>query len=233
MTAQDDVRERQMIDRFNLLKPEGAGRSDQDAELPLNAEWMPERFRGRVIPFELKSATGGRASFSTGRDIGPSHISRWRSLHWLFGVYRNGSLEYCLYGSPARMSPWFDEREAYIGPDFALVDCVPALIDDAALATVLGDEASFSLKQARALMKNQYRIAQYREMADLPGQRYSREAMLMLLRKRCAYVLNRGSSLNNPSMGSTFFRDFPRIVEEPAHTLRRMVIEALEQAEPE
>src|SRR4051812_47423813 len=119
MPAQDDVREREMRTIFNLDRKEGAGRSDVDAVLEID---------GRSLDFELKSSTGGEPDISTVRDMSLVHIEKWRTLHWIIGVYaRNAQgdqeLQYCLYGSPQAMAPWFDGKAEYIAPDVAMEEC--------------------------------------------------------------------------------------------------------------
>lgn len=232
MSAQDDEREREMRTLFNLIKPEDFGRSDIDAALVLKGSSIPDELRGTKVMFELKSTTSGRPTFSTVRDFGPHHIEKWRDLHWLFGIYdrnRHGdmTLQYCLYGSPQRMKPWFDIKADYIAPDLALARLVPELITDSVAQRILGDAEVFDLTDAQRLMKNQYTANQYRAAADIDRSHYSRHAMLRLLRERCRYVIRRGSTLNNPHIPATFFAGWERITEDHAARLRELVVEAL------
>jgi hypothetical protein len=92
MVVQDDSRERQLIELFELERIKGAGRGDTDAKLVLASG---------DIPFELKSSTYD--SVTTARDVSPLHLEKWRKEHWLFGFYEadGKTLKYCLYGSPA------------------------------------------------------------------------------------------------------------------------------------
>jgi len=231
MAAQDDAREREMRTIFNLTKPEEYGRADIDAVLELEGPAVPEAVRGERIPFELKSATRGRPDFSTVRDFGLHYIEKWRELHWLFGVYAvdggEMKLQYCLYGSPAKMRPWFDRMAAYIAADVGLAECVPELIDDEILMNVVGSADEFSYAAAKHLLKNQLDRQGYREAADLEGERYSREAMLELLRARCRYVIERGSTLNNPHIPANYFQGWEKIERNQAARLRELVLEAL------
>lgn len=234
MAAQDDAREREMRTLFNLVRAPDAGRSDIDALLELKGRSVPEALRGARIDFELKSATGGRPNISTVRDFGLHHVSKWRTLHWLFGIYgrdarEDQALEYCLYGSPQVMKPWFDRMAAYIAPDVALAEHVPQLIDDAILTAVLGSADRFDRDDARRLMKNQYGADDYSAAADLDGEGYSRDAMLAMLRERCGYVIRRGSTLNNPHIPAGFFEGWERIQEDHAARLRELVVEALQE----
>lgn len=232
MAAQDDVREREMRTLFNLTKPEEAGRGDVDGVLELEGAAIPDDLRGQVVPFELKSATGGRPNISTVRDFGLHHVEKWRPLHWLFGVYAveggETRLQYCLYGSPAMMAPWFDRMAAYIGPDVVLAEVVPELIGDDQLTAVLGDADEFDSEDARRLMKNQYNAEAYGAAADLPDERYSRTAMLEMLRQRCRYVIKRGATLNNPHIPAGYFADWERIERNHAARLRELVVAALQ-----
>jgi len=216
---------------FNLTKPEEYGRGDIDAVLELEGQSVPAELRGKRIPFELKSATGGRPDISTVRDFGLHYIEKWRELHWLFGVYmvEGGEikLQYCLYGSPQKMKPWFDQRAAYIGPDVALAECVPELIDEETLTRVVGGGEDFGYENAKLLMKNQLNRQAYRDAADLKGERYSREAMLELLRERCRYVIERGSTLNNPHISPSYFDGWEKIERNHAARLRELVSEAM------
>ena len=170
--------------------------------LSLRAPRCPHNLRAWIFPFELKSATKGKPNISTVRDFGLHYIEKWRSLHWLFGVYgqAGGELKllYCLYGSPKQMKPWFDRMAAYIAPDIVLAETVPDLLDDEILSAVMSEAEDFGYEDAHQLMKNQYKRQGYRDAADLPGERYSRAAMLEMLRLRSRYVIERGSTLNNP-----------------------------------
>ncbi len=227
MAAQDDAREFEMRTLFNLTRPEEYGRADVDAVLELKGRAIPAKLRGRTVSFELKSATGGRPTISTVRDFGLHYLEKWRKLHWLFGVYDSGRLQYCLYGSPKAMKPWFDQMAAYIAPDVALAEHAPDFIKDSTLSAILGPGRKFTLADARRLMKKQYSAADYTAAADLPRGVYSREAMLSMLRERCEYVILRGSALNNPHIPASFFADWERITEDHAARLRELVVEAL------
>lgn len=227
MAAQDDDREFEMRTLFNLTRPEEYGRGDIDAVLELKGRAIPEKLRGKTVNFELKSATGGKPTISTVRDFGLHYIEKWRRLHWLFGIYEGGKLQYCLYGSPRAMKPWFDQMAAYIGPDVALAEHVPDLIDDRVLSAILGRRRKFTREDARRLMKNQFSGADYDDHADLPDGHYSREAMLLMLRERCDYVIQRGSTLNNPHIPASYFLDWERITEDHAARLRELVVDEM------
>lgn len=229
VAVQDDHREREMRQLFNLVKPPDSGRGDVDAVLEMEDDAGAEL----TLQFELKSSTKGKASISTVRDFGLHYLEKWREMHWLFGIYdrRSGGdleLRYCLYGSPHMMKPWFDQMAAYIRPDVALGVTAPALITDATLSMIMGDADRFEAVDAKALAKKQLSAEQYRARADLPGGAFSRSAMLELLRDRAAYLIARGSTLNNPHIPASFFAGWDPITRDHAATLRALVRRALE-----
>ncbi|BDE15402.1 hypothetical protein Mkiyose1665_33230 [Mycobacterium kiyosense] len=220
--AQDDARENQMVWMFNLSVPPDRGRSDIDAYLDLEGHPEP-------IPFELKSATSD--SVSTVRDFGPEHIAKWAHLHWLFAFYEADAttLRHCYYASPADMAAWIADKQQYVRPDEVLAQRVPQRITDEDLTEVMGPEADFSISDAKRIMKKQWKAAQYRERADLPNQRYSRSAMLEVLRERCGYVIRRGATLNNPHIAESYLIDqgLQPITKDHAARLRELVREYL------
>lgn len=217
MVVQDDIRERELIRLFKLERIEGAGRADTDAKLVVN---------GGHIPFELKSST--RGSVTTVRDFGPDHIAKWKTKHWLFGFYdKDGAtLKYCMYGSPERMAPWVQLKEEYVRVDFQLAKCVPPLIHQDLLYELLGREDVYSIRDAKLLQKRQYSKARYKERCDHPVG-YSPDRMLDILRDRCAYLIRRGSTLNNPHVPAGYFKGWERITQDHAARLRELVAEAL------
>ncbi len=232
MAAQDDARERQMLSLFNLERPPDHQRGGIDAVLELEGRGVPSALQGQVVPFELKSSTKGNADFSTGRDIGLHTINRWRGLHWLFAVYDSAGDEHpsrCYYGSPARMAPMFDTMAAYIEHDVKLGELVPELITVSTAQEVLGDEERYEPAAARRLMKNQYSAEQYRaalDMSDPDG--YSLEAMHVMLKDRCRYLIARGGTRNNPHFPASYFADWTPITRNHAAVLREMALDALE-----
>jgi hypothetical protein len=209
-----------MLQLFNLTVPPERKRSDVDAFLRLD---------GRELPFELKSTTSG--SVSTVRDFGLDHIAKWRDKHWLFGFYdKSGTeLRYCCYGSPAAMAPWIERKAAYVRPDQLLADMAPAFLGHGHLATVLGEKPVYTVTDARAVMKQQWSAALYKEAQDIPGG-YSPARMVEILQERCRYVILRGSTLNNPHIEAGYFAGWERILEDHAARLRELVRDYLVSA---
>lgn len=213
MPVQDDERERQMLQLFNLYVPEERRRAETDAFLRLD---------GLELPFELKSTTTG--SVSTVRDFGAEHIAKWADKHWLFGFYDIGGtkLLYCCYASPLDMAPWINEKAAYVRPDLVLAEEVPQSIDAETLVKILGEKDLYTYDEASKIMKKQWRRERYLREQDLPGG-YSLERMVELLRQRCAYVISRGATLNNPHISPSYFNGWDKVVEDHAAVLRDKV----------
>lgn len=218
MTVQDDSREKELIDLFQLEKPTLASRIATDAILDLN---------GVKIPFELKSST--KSSVTTVRDFGREHIKKWQGKHWLFGFYAQGGkiLKYCLYASPQKMAPWIKEKEAYIQLDYQLAQFVPGLITLNTLYEICGVKELYTLKDAFRLQKKQYTREKYRQQMDLEGG-YSPEKMLFILQERCQYLIERGATLNNPHIPASYFEGWERITTNHPQRLRELVAEVIQ-----
>jgi hypothetical protein len=234
-------REDQMRDRFNL-EPGGEGRPGVDALLRL-----PD---GKPVPFEVKSSDGDNVS--TARDVGRDHILKWRQRHWLFGFYERGTRNPAvarryIYASPRQLEPWIAAQETYVLPDWELVRLLPSAADQAVLAAVAGDKPVYTMKDAFRVLKNQ-RLeagehmtaelrailqaagiaeprrmtgAVYRALLDTPDG-FSPERMLVLLRERARYLLDRGATRNNPHIPErTLLRLVPGDQVLPGNVARR------------
>lgn len=211
---QDDDRENQMVNLFNLTVPEGRGRSDIDAHLNID---------GRLISVELKSTT--KKSVSTVRDFGPEHIKKWRAdLHWIFAFYDESGqkLSHCVYASPEDMEKWIASKERYVRPDILLANSLPGLVSSDMVKSILGEKEIYSPDDAKWIMKKQWSAADYREQFDVDGG-YSLERMTEILQLRARYVILRGATLNNPHIEASYFDGFEKITEEHASKLRELV----------
>ena len=62
---------------------------------------------------------------------------------------------------------------------------------------------------------------------DLDGG-YSPERMLSILKDRCQYLIERGSTLNNPHIPASYFQGWERITTNHAQRLRELVAQALQ-----
>ncbi|PST48886.1 hypothetical protein COO72_05090 [Bifidobacterium callitrichos] len=222
MVIQDDSRERQMIDRFNLFVPKDHSRGDIDAFLELD---------GTEIPFELKSTTSD--TFVSARDFGPNHIKKYRDkkMHWLFGFYSTSETQadYFVYCSPSDMEPWYEQIEAIISRDAALADILPNKVNQTIMRSIMGNRIVYTYKDAKDLLKNQLKKQEYLDHMDL-DKGYSPSRMTELLRMRADYLLRRGLTLNNPHINKDIFVGKPHITNEPALTLRKMVKSYLENS---
>jgi hypothetical protein len=213
MPVQDDVRERELTQLFNLWVPEQRRRDETDAFL---------RFAGHELPFELKSTTSG--SVSTVRDFGPDHIAKWKNMHWIFGFYtRDGSrLLYCHYASPANMAPWIEEMARYVHPDIVLAMEATKSITRDTLDMIFPEKEVYSRQDAKVIMKSQWSAEDYQNAQDLP-QGFSADRMVEILKDRCRYVLRRGATLNNPHIPKRYFIGWEKIAEDHAIRLRALV----------
>lgn len=110
MSVQDDTRENELIRLFHLVKlPQLKAREGIDA-------FLPDRLK--FHPIELKSTTKG--GVSTARDVGFEHLKKWRSRHWLFGIYsKDRKLEEVRFARPEQLEPCFSRIEAKINANLA------------------------------------------------------------------------------------------------------------------
>lgn len=217
MAVQDDRREIEQIELFDLEPPNGKSRSGTDAIL---------RLESLTVEFELKSTT--KDSVTTVRDFGLDHILKWSAKHWLFGFYtpKGNALRFTRYASPEMMAPWIEEKRKYIEADFKLAEIAPGKLTMGDLFGIVGEKEVYSLAEAQALHKMQLRTAEYRKMMDL-DEGYSPQRLLELLKMRCGYVIRRGSTLNNPHIPKAVLERFPKITDNHAVVLRGLVGQSL------
>jgi hypothetical protein len=213
ISAQDDARENRLVDLFNLTRPPNRQRHGTDAQLLID---------GHQIEFELKSVTTAGGSVSTVRDLGPDHIAKWKTKHWIIAFYDGADLRECRYGSPDAMEPWIAKTWEYVRIDFEMAQVVPGLITLSVVHRIIGAKPQYDLADARRLHKNQYGARRYRELMDRPNG-YSPERMLEIFRDRAKYVIERGSTLNNPHIPATYFTPWPSIVRDHAVIVRTLV----------
>jgi hypothetical protein len=214
MPVQDDAREHQLTDLFNLRVPENRRRDETDAFLHID---------GQDLPFELKSTTKG--SVGTVRDFGAKHVAKWKDLHWIFGFYNKAGdkLLYCQYASPADMAPWVKEKEQYVWPDAVLEMTASSLVTAETLAKIFDPPKDiYSLEDAKSIMKRQWRVSDYKAKQDLSNG-YSPKRMMEMLQERCTYVIHRGGTLNNPKIPKSYFKNWEKITEDHAERLRKLV----------
>ena len=210
----------------SLALGKGEGRSGIDAYMDFTTRGRPY-----AAPIELKSTTVG--TVSTARDVGREHIEKWRSRVWVIGFYRSGDsvLDSLLVLGPDDMEPWISRIERYIAPDFMISERVASKLEMDDLHVICGEKNAYALEDAKALYKRQWSQGKYEAEMDLPDG-YSPNRMLGILRLRARYLLDRGSTLNNPHIPKRFFaphanRSVP--VSVGADELRRGIRRAIRQ----
>ncbi len=221
MAVQDERREKEMCKLLGLR--EGDGRSGVDAFLDFSS-------RGKMIaaPIELKSTTSD--SVSTARDVGPSHIEKWRARIWVFGFYDSvgRQLRKLLTLGPNDMEGWIGKIERYIAPDFAIGKRIAEKLTLEDLYIICGEKKKYSMNDAQVLHKRQWKREDYlREMDIQDG--YSPLKMLKILRLRAVYLNERGSTLNNPHIPSSFFSNFSDRTHEIMHNNADIVSSIIQQ----
>ncbi|MES2915746.1 MAG: hypothetical protein V4753_11555 [Pseudomonadota bacterium] len=182
---------------------------------------------GVSVEFELKSTT--KSSITTARDVGMEHLEKWKNKHWLFGFYteKGNALKYTKYASPSMMREWIEEKRSYILPDHMISKIVSSRVTIEDMNSVIGKKAHYSIEDAMALHKKQFSVSEYRARFDLDGG-YSPQAMLDIFRLRVSYVSARGSTLNNPHIPSNVLDPLPKITQDHAEALRRLVRASLQ-----
>ena len=209
-TFQDDKRENYMRTLFNLTKDESEGRCGIDAFLNV---------KGKKVPFELKSTS--KNSVTTVRDFSHSHIEKWQDKHWLIGFFNNGA-EHYKYASPKMMKPWIVEKQKIIETDMMLGELLANTVTVDVLHSILTPKASYSIDDAKTLLKRQYNEKQYKEAQDIEDG-YSSDSMVNFVQDRLKYLIHRGSSLNNPHIPASYFDSFETIEVDHANHLRQLV----------
>ena len=207
MTVQDDTRERELCRLFNLQWSREHQRDGTDASFKVEVN-------GKTIeiPVEVKSTTGD--TVSTARDVGMSHISKWRSHFWIIGFYtktRDPDLIRTLCLTPADIEPWVASIEEKILPDFSLANRAARRLKMEDLFEICGEKEYYSIEDAKKLHKQQWSKAQYQASLDIEingTKAISKEGMLSVLKLRSSYISQRGATLNNPHVTSNFLKSF-------------------------
>jgi hypothetical protein len=203
---QDDQRERSMVLALGLQSRPDRARHEEDAHLDVLIDGQTRR-----LLFECKSSPENQ-DFGTGRDTGLRKLEQWGGYHFVFGwfVARDNMPIRMWYGSPRIMRKWLDDEIAYIEPDILLSNLIPSRVDSEAVRVLFGEQEQISYSEMHKVMKDSWnakaaigRPDLYALNADLHRGRsrqdylYSREAALKALRDRAAYLLDRGTTVNN------------------------------------
>lgn len=197
MAVQDDRREIEICKLLGLER--GTTRSGVDAYYSSKNK--------KSISVEVKSTTTG--SISTARDVGIDHIKKWRERVWVIGFYSStgSTLERLLILGPVQMEEWIAKIEAYILPDFLIGKKSCQYLNLKDLFEICGKKTKYSLSDAEKLHKRQWDRAKYIKEQNLK-KGYSPEKMLQILKERCLYLNERGSTLNNPHIPKGFLDKF-------------------------
>ncbi|MFM0317785.1 hypothetical protein PQR36_23130 [Paraburkholderia nemoris] len=207
MSVQDDRREQELCRLFNLQWDSAHRRDGTDAYFKINVNG--EAFQ---IDVEVKSTTTD--SVATARDVGMEHIRKWRSHFWIVGFYSKGrdpNLLKTLCLTPDDMGPWIGTIEEKILPDFALAARASHRLGLADLYAICTKKRFYSIADAKRLHKMQWSAEQYRSAPDAVHNgkpAITPEKMLSILRLRSTYIAQRGATLNNPHVTTTFLRAF-------------------------
>ena len=208
MPVQDDERERELVRIFNLTWDSSHQRSGVDATLDVVLNGSTYR-----LDVEVKSTTGN--TVATARDVGMGHINRWRTMFFVIGFYsreaRRPELQRCLCLTPIDMEPWIASVESKILIDYRLAARASHNLTPTDLFEVVGEQATYSIEDAKRLHKQQWTAAQYEQALDTEENgipRISQARMLEILQLRARYIAERGATLNNPHITSTHLQPF-------------------------
>jgi len=213
---QDNKRENELIKIFKLKKT-NHNRIGIDARL---------RYKKLSFDFEIKSTTIGKVSTASPLNI--DHLNKWRHQHWIIGIYnKNAKLDYCVYGAPEQMKDWLDYWENDIKRGLKISDDLVDRIDKKMVYNTFGKKRVYTLEDARFVMKKLYSLEQYKNMMDLPGG-YSPSKMLEMFKEHNKVYLYRGSSLNNPKIPKSYYKDWIKIENNHDKALRKIIKERIE-----
>ena len=152
MAVQDDAREQELCNLFNLEWDTEHSRGGNDAWFEIERDK-----KVHYIPVEVKSTTN--ESVSIARDVGISHISKWRRKLWVIGFYSKNKgiprLQNCLCLTPDEMEPWIAKIESYILPDYMLSEVSSSRLTREDLYQICGEKSIYSLNDAQKIHKRQ------------------------------------------------------------------------------
>ena len=217
MAVQDDRREIEQRELFELMEPDNRSRDGVDGILEVD---------GEVVEFELKSTT--KDSVTTVRDFGMDHIRKWENKHWLFGFYtpQGKALKFTRYASPRMMAAWIEEKRSYVEPDYRLAKLASSHLTLEDLFAVCGEKENYLLQDAKCIQKKQLSKEGYLKLQDVDGG-YSQGRMSEGLKMRCEYVMGRGSRLSNAHIPKGVLEKFPMITYDHGSQLRELVRQEL------
>lgn len=152
MSVQDDERERELVRMFNLEWDSDHQRGGTDAVLKININQ-----KEYSLAVEVKSTTG--ETVSTARDVGITHIEKWRKKLFVIGFYtsdaRRPELKSSLCLTPIDMEPWITSVEQKILIDFKLAQLASKHLSLSDLFEICGEKEYYELADAKSLHKQQ------------------------------------------------------------------------------
>jgi hypothetical protein len=164
-------------------------------------------------------------------------------MHFVFGWFPSRGVDpiKMWYGSPAMMRPWIDAELAYLGPDQQLVELVPGdLAAESLVAAVLGSKDEYTYADLHRMMKAQWNANRaegrenlYQTLAKNPSAAarefvYDRRVAERAVSERVAYLLARGSTVNNRKISHRYVRDHCAELHRPGWA--RDLYTAMQQA---
>ena len=202
---QDDSREQDMLRVFGLRQESTSSRGDNDAFLQLDGK--------KTQCFELKSST--TSNLVTARDFSKQHILEWRAKHVLGSFYDKGGniIRWSLLIPNIILNEWLDEQETYIHCDILILESLVQEVSQEMVRqiriSVFGDKEYYTLEDLKRLLKQQINKETYHELLDISfqGERLcSPSQMDFAIIQRTKYLLNRGSSRNNPHISDGWIK---------------------------
>ena len=128
------------------------------------------------------------------------------------------------------MKSWIDEKWEYIKPDFLSAKLASDRLTLSDMYEVLGKKEVYNYEDAYAIQKRQFKKSEYLEMMDIENG-YSTNKMLEIFKQRLEYLINRGSTLNNPHIPGSYFKNWEtKITHDHANRLRELIKKELESS---
>lgn len=208
---QDNKRENELINLFNLTKT-NYNRIGIDAKLKVGK---------KNFDFEIKSTTTGIVS--TASPLTLEHIRKWRTRHWIIGIYdKQAEIQHCYYGSPDKMTEWLDYWENDIGRGITISDMLVERIDYEMLFRIFGEKSIYTLNDAKPVFRALYTSEKYKSLMDRKNG-YSAQRMLQMFKDHNKTYLYRGSGVNNPKIRKPVYENWIKITSNYSATLRKIL----------
>jgi len=202
IAPQDDTREQEMLRIFGLRQDLNTTRDGTDAFIRLE--------NGKTEQIELKSST--KDTLVTARDFGRNHINSWRKKHVLGSFYDKGgnNIEWSIFIPNKFLNLWLDKQLEYIFYDIEISNQLEKLLKSSEnlqniTSSIFGAENYFNETDLKRLMKKQYSKLEYEEITERVGRKrvISRKNMSSAVLDRILYLLDRGSTRNNPHINKS------------------------------